>query len=862
MSLFGGSTAGGGAASSGSSLFPSLNLNTGSDPMAKRKSIFEPPATQASSQPSMFGSTPATSAPSLFGNTSTATGATTASPFSFSKPAATTPAPSGGLFGTTTTSQPSGGLFGALGASTTTQPSTGGGLFGGLGTSNTSAQPSAGAGLFGSTTTNNQPVAQTSFFGNAGGNAPTNNSGGVPQQQSDNTAQNQHRESAYFSSLLERQKKKARFSTTEQNGRLAQLPSVNMDLGDLARRAQELGARTNKVAASSVDSRAHYLLAGSGVAPGKAYKDFQALDGDLSGLEKLPRPSLVDDRDAYLKGLQTKGREAMMKESMQRVYREVDAYIEQSLGIDFEEQKVRIMEHFGLLARDESASGHDKSAFGKSRSIKKSDSTTRSVFGRSAAEKSLIGVPGTGLGTTSLFGGDSAAASTGQTNLIKNQTMRDLRDKERLFVEQIQQLNQDRMAGKSFPVMQNFESVERVANGDSPKQLADAYLALREITRESDSNAKIKERQYASDYLGEPENPAGNISLRRLKLEKSRTYLEKAFYRELEAVIDKNPREAQLGGRPTVIHKVRAYIRVRAARHDLAPDGAELQQIGDNGDYCWIMIFYLLRAGFVKEAAEYVNEDPAFQSTDRRFVSYLTSYANSSDRRLSRKLQEMIDGEYNQRAKIAPKGTVDPYRLACYKVIGRCDLSVRDLGAIGQGVEDWTWLQFTLAREVDRLEELSGDVFGLEQICETVTEIGQKHFQKNQVEGSSAYGTYFLMQILAGLFEQAVDYLHGFNPVSAVHFAIALDFYGLLRVSDYSTAGNELCKFHERGTTSVANLHSVIFHITAASTQFRTSNSLLHSFLPNGLANSRCGLSHTHLPQLRLTTHCSWPSTD
>ena len=52
----------------------------------------------------------------------------------------------------------------------------------------------------------------------------------------------------------------------------------------------------------------------------------------------------------------------------------------------------------------------------------------------------------------------------------------------------------------------------------------------------------------------------------------------------------------------------------------------------------------------------------------------MVAFANSPDRRLNRKLQEMIDGEYQQRAKLAPKGSVDPFRMACYKVVGRCDL--------------------------------------------------------------------------------------------------------------------------------------------------------------------------------------------
>ena len=269
----------------------------------------------------------------------------------------------------------------------------------------------------------------------------------------------------------------------------------------------------------------------------------------------------------------------------------------------------------------------------------------------------------------------------------------------------------------------------------------------------------------------------------------SRSFLERSFYDEVESLINRNPREAQLGGIPTVPNKVRAYIRLRAARRDLAPDGTELQMVGQ--DYCWILIFYLLRCGFVTEAAEYVSQDPGFRSLDHKFVTYMTTYAQS--RRLPRDLQQKINGEYQQRSRNAPENTVDPYRMACYKIIGRCDLSRRRLEGINQSVDDWMWLQFALAREDDRVEEVAGDVFGLEDIQTDISEIGQRVFAKGQ-EGPGGYGTFFLLQILGGMFEQAVSYLGSYASVSAVHFAIALSYYGLLRVSDFYVAGEEICK--------------------------------------------------------------------
>lgn len=299
----------------------------------------------------------------------------------------------------------------------------------------------------------------------------------------------------------------------------------------------------------------------------------------------------------------------------------------------------------------------------------------------------------------------------------------------------------------------------------------------------------MRERQFAESYLEESSNSQKTTGLKKQILEGSRGFLEQMFYSEVENLIAKNPREAQLGGIPTVINKIRAYIRLRAARKDLAPDGTELQMVGQ--DYCWILIFYLLRCGFVTEAAEYASQDLGFRSLDHKFVMYMATYAQN--RRLPRDLQHKINGEYQQRSRNAPDNTVDPYRMACYKIIGRCDLSRRRLDGVNQSVEDWMWLQFSLARENDRAEEVASDFFGLEDIQTDITEIGQRVFTKGQ-DGPGGYGTFFLLQILGGMFEQAVAYLGSYSPVTAVHFAIALAYYGLLRVSDFYASGEEIRK--------------------------------------------------------------------
>ena len=208
---------------------------------------------------------------SLFGNlgaSQPATGASTSTPALgslFSKPAGT-------ATGTTTPS-----LFGNLGgaasntSTATTQPASGGGLggslFGGaLGGNKPAAPASTSApslGLFGAASTS-QPPAQTtggglfSGFGGQGqqSSAPASNTQQTPSLFGNNTNQQQQQpqqqsaplaqstagttRSAHFDHLLERGRKR----NAGENGIASfdELPSLQLGLGDIARKVRNLGS--------------------------------------------------------------------------------------------------------------------------------------------------------------------------------------------------------------------------------------------------------------------------------------------------------------------------------------------------------------------------------------------------------------------------------------------------------------------------------------------------------------------------------------------------------------------------------------------------------------------------------------------
>ena len=341
-----------------------------------------------------------------------------------------------------------------------------------------------------------------------------------------------------------------------------------------------------------------------------------------------------------------------------------------------------------------------------------------------------------------------------------------------------------------------------------------SYRALIDITSEKSAVLRkgqpgvIRERQYKDAYLDDNSNSEQSISMSKRIVNGSRMCLEQLFLERLEETVNKDPKIANLGGIPLPINRVRGYIRILASRRELAVDPDVLKRAAidkdSEEDYVWALVYFLLRCGLVKEAAEYVTTNSkTIRNLDNRFKAYLDKYAADSDRRLPADMRQAMNNKYHREMRIAPSDSLDPYQMACYKIIGRCELARRTLDIKANDEQDWLWLQFALAREVNRVEENAGEVFGLEQLQETIREIGQKFFGPT-LEASPNFGTFFFMQILAGMFEQAVAWLakENHSPVAAVHFAIALAYYGLLRVADLTVS--DLLSFT---TTQKPRLH-------------------------------------------------------
>ncbi|KAH6848372.1 Nup93/Nic96-domain-containing protein [Chaetomium sp. MPI-CAGE-AT-0009] len=712
--------------------------------------------TTAGASNSIFGAT--TTGNSIFG-TSTTAGTTTP----------TQPRPAGlnlgsSLFGTSTTT-PQASLFGGnqqqqqpaagslFGGNQQQQQPAAGSLFGGnqqqqqAGTN----QPTTNAGnsLFGSTlglgastATTTQPAGASLLSAPSGGGLRLGGLGFGSTTNTNLAASTNQQQQQQGPPLLAKNKKQAEGETA-----LGELPSLQLGLGDLRQRLRSLGPSQDK---PFEHGKAHYFLAASGVDPGAAARERGAA-GPGAGFG-----GGVGELDTTL---------SMIADGLDRSVRDFDTFLEDN----------RIYQHFGIKPREEAADSTQAAArastpskdgqgtFGRSRrkasqAAGGERATQRaSVLGRSAMQRSFTDV--------------EARKSTAGSGGAGSMDDRFLREKQGKLAEKIHEFNDARQQALPIYICRDLAELESKSGDRHGPHLVEAYRAMMEI-----------ERQYAKLYLDPNYHSANAVAMRKQILSGANAFLEKQFWNE----------DANLGGLPDVVSKIKAYIRLRLARKTLVPDNVDLQQA--NNEYIWAIVFYLLRAGFVHEAAH----------IDRTFSGYINSYASSEERRLKRQMQDRCMSEYNQRIRNAPEGSIDPFRMACYKIIGRCDLTNRSLDGLQTDVNDWIWLQFNLARETDRSMELAGESYGLSELQISIREIGLKHFPKTPAEDTNgSFGMFFYLQVLSGMFEQAIAYLYPFSYVDAVHFAIALSYYGLLRPADAQSAANELLSHNTRSQPQI-----------------------------------------------------------
>lgn len=528
-------------------------------------------------------------------------------------------------------------------------------------------------------------------------------------------------------------------SAADLPARYSDLGSIQLGMNEVRKRAHKLRKSTIDVATTDNLTKAHYLLAGK--------VDIEALEGHIKQLERAktlearskPQTQAQNvDLDGYLRSKKDENILSAIEQSLSSAARDFDNFVNQNISLDWKQRRDEIREAFGIvLSKQQTSEKHRGDVkFGKS-----ADSTTQS----------------------------SKTISWGKSNRLLNDTTSKLnvnenyltRGKFERYADIINRLNNHRQALQintkvehEFDLTHEFIEIFKSGSDSKSKQLYEGWQIIASL---KDSTSR----------------PADTTTFNNRIVSRAKTYLELQFFELVDHIYKTKAVEK---GLPTIVNKVKSFIDYQK----LNSNGSLLVV---NGIPIWAVIFYLLRCGFEQEALNLVLEHQSvFKKVEQSFVPYFKAYVSSKDKRLPQPLTTQIQNEFNNHIKKSVDG--DPYRYAVYKILGRCQVTRRNLSNIALTSEDWIWMHLMLVKDDPQAEyDPAHERYTLKDFQQMILSYGQQKFATN----------YLQVLLLSGLYDEAIKYSLELNEIDGVHISIGLAYSQLLQ------SGTTTEKLQERG---------------------------------------------------------------
>lgn len=451
------------------------------------------------------------------------------------------------------------------------------------------------------------------------------------------------------------------------------------------------------------------------------------------------------DIDYYLRSKKEESIFSSIEDSISSTSRSFDQYLNDTVSLDWKARKDQICQVFGLSSI-------------KSRNTEEVLFTSVPGWNKHSLGRSVLGP---------ISGKEFADVETTGTN--NPETIKK-------YIAVVKELNQARKSHKKFQASQKFYDVSRTVGGDvKAQQSQDIWRIIMEITGENSGQA-VSARWYANSFSSKTTSQ-DLINLRRRITAGGKRFLEKQFFEQIEINIARNPIEAQLGGVPSVYNKVKAALNLQFTKDGKWNSDLALEIV--NNLPIWALIYFLIRSGYLKEALDFaVSNREAFQKLGTSFPIYLKAFVESPVHVLPSTLLENIRKEFNEQVRFYDPESSDPYKFVLYKIIGRCELSKKSFPELViRTTEDWLWIHFSLIYEDSNEISTLYDKYTLQNLQTAVTNYGSQYFDAD----NKSPALYVQVLMMCGLFEKAVQYAYTYSQIDAVHLAIALTYYGLLR---------------------------------------------------------------------------------
>ncbi|KAH9265034.1 hypothetical protein BASA83_011458 [Batrachochytrium salamandrivorans] len=473
----------------------------------------------------------------------------------------------------------------------------------------------------------------------------------------------------------------------------------------------------------SIDSRTAFLLAKQGFDPERVSHTLSQIDlsHTFEPLQGLPDA----DIEAFLRNEHENIVSIAIEETKGQVALDFERRFELRLGRDWAAMKKRIFDQMGH---------HPSRSVGAADSASGMDGVMLLSGGNSVDSSSILQFPSIRHTGTMMPGGLVSTGGLSSQPRIYS------------YVIAVRALNHARLKNIPFNPIATFGKVAENLAGDAEQQLISRCWTLLSMMLGGRKGLDKKASGHFSNIYKLAQEPgvSEQVTLFRASLiSGGRSWLQDVY----RNWVSDNVRSqlSEIGGMPTVHSEVDALLKIRFMKH-----GRWILSWLDfsvGGTVFWAHVFMLVRMGLFDDALEYIQRHQAdlAKTNERNFSTYFKAWMDSGDGRLPKTYRDKLLAEWNggirdYATKSHPKG--DLFKYALYKIIGRCEMTVKTIACseIINTIDDYLWTR----------------------------------------------STWFMVLFLCGEYERSVSELLK-DPVFApdgLHFAIALAYYGVLRVPD------------------------------------------------------------------------------
>ena len=309
----------------------------------------------------------------------------------------------------------------------------------------------------------------------------------------------------------------------------------------------------------------------------------------------------------------------------------------------------------------------------------------------------------------------------------------------------------------------------------------------------------------------QPESKEEIASMRAALCKSARRHLERDYATYVNEEIDHHPQLAMLGGSPSRLQQIRAFLRIR-----FSDKGALDFDVAGGIDTFWHQLYFCFRCGYIEEAIELVESaggavvaGDVSSANVASLPDYIREWQEKGELSVSSQAMVRLDGERILREQDRSNFGKNQYRILIYTILcadRHLAENVLSDQYLFTNIEDFLWFKLILVRE-GQLTTLTSSTYTHEEphrLAELQQQLAQYPANYYTREGKEPL-LYAILLLLTLQFEAVIQYLATYTPsgmhgnsfpfaIEAVHLCILFSYYGVFNLgTDIRSRTSMIC---------------------------------------------------------------------